>query len=205
MTLELFTNPMSRGQIAHWMLEELGQPYDTHWIEYGPTGHRSPDYLALNPMGKIPALRHDGHVVTETAAIILYLADMFPEAGLKPGEPAKLADYYRWFLFAAGPFEQAVTTKAAGWTPPEDKQGMLGFGTFELAVDTLADWFDDREFVCGDMFTAADVYVGSHVAWGLMFGSVPKKAAFAAYVERLEKRPAYQRVKEINGARMPKG
>ena len=202
MALELYTNPMSRGMIAHWMLEELGQPYDVRWMEWGPEGTQSPEFLALNPMGKLPTLVHDGRVVTETAAICLYLADMFPEAGLKPG-PEQLADYYRWTLFAAGPVEQAVTSKSMGWVAPEDKQGSVGYGTFDKAMNTLAVWMETRDYVCGQDFTAADVYVGSQVSFGLRFDILPKLPAFESYSARIEARPALIKVRELCAAHMP--
>jgi glutathione S-transferase len=200
--IEFWTNPMSRGQIAHWMLEELGQPYQTNWLDWGPTGNKSAQFLAVNPMGKVPTIRHDGKVVTEAAAICLYLADAFPQAGLKPSG-AVLADYYRWTIFAAGPVEQAVTAKALGWQVPEGRDSMAGFGSFDAAIGALDRALADRPFVCGDTFTAADVYVGSTVDWGLMFGSIPTTPAFEAYAGRLRERKAYKQAKAINAAKMP--
>lgn len=197
--IDFYTNPMSRGQIAHWMLEELGQPYTTHWIDWGK--NKSPEFLAINPMGKLPTIRHDGKVVTEAAAICLYLADAFPQAKLKP-EGAALADYYRWTLFAAGPVEQAVTARALNWEVPEGRDMMAGFGSFEGAIGALENMLNDRAFICGDVFTAADVYVGSQVDWGLMFKSIPSRPSFEAYAERLRQRPAYVSAKAINNARM---
>lgn len=197
MTIEFWTNKMSRGHIAHWMLEELGQPYETHWLEWGPEGHKHPDFLAVNPMGKVPAIRHDGHVVTEAAAICLYLADAFPSAGLKPGAE-HLADYYRWTFFCAGPIEQAVTAKALGWSVSAEQESMAGFGNFDHAVAALEGHLKTSEFVCDCQFTAADVYVGSTVLWGLDFGTLPKLEAFEAYAARLRERPAYKRMQEIN-------
>lgn len=198
--IEFWTNPMSRGQIAHWMLEELGQPYRTNWLDWGPAGNKSPEFLAVNPMGKVPTIRHDGKVVTEAAAICLYLAEAFPQAGLKPAGQA-LADYYRWTFFAAGPVEQAVTAKGLGWQVPEGREGMAGFGTFDAAVNALDRLFSDRSYVCGDAFTAADVYVGSQIDWGLMFGSIPTLPSFEAYAARLRERPAYKSAKTINAER----
>ena len=199
--IEFWTNPMSRGQIAHWMLEELGQPYTTNWLDWGPGGNKHADFLAINPMGKVPTIRHDGKVVTEAAAIILYLADAFPQAKLKP-EGAALADYYRYTFFAAGPMEQAVTANAMGWQVPEGRDGMAGFGTYDNAVNALETMLNDRDYVCGKTFTAADVYVGSTVDWGLSFKSIPTRPAFEAYAERLRDRPAYKSFKAINAARI---
>jgi glutathione S-transferase len=199
--LEFWTNPMSRGRIAHWMLEETGEPYDTVWLEWGPSGSRAPDYLLVNPMGKVPAIRRNGKVVTEAAAICLYLADAFPQAGLKPGADG-LADYYRWMLFAAGPIEHAVTSKSLGWTAPPGRESMVGFGSFEAAIGAFESHMRSHSFVCGETFTAADVYAGSQVLWGLQFGSIPKLPAFEAYATRLQERPAYTRTDAINNARI---
>ena len=199
--IEFWTNPMSRGQIAHWMMEELGQPYTTNWLDWGPGGNKSAEFLAVNPMGKVPTIRHDGKVVTEAAAIILYLADAFPQAKLKPEGPA-LGDYYRYTFFCAGPIEQAITANAMKWEVPEGRDMMAGFGTYENSVTALEKMLSDRDYVCGKTFTAADVYVGSTVDWGLSFKSIPSRPAFEAYAERLRARPAYKSFKAINAARV---
>jgi len=199
--IEFWTNPMSRGQIAHWMLEELGQPYQTNWLDWGPTGNKSPDFLKINPMGKVPTIRHNGVVVTEAAAICLYLADAFPQAGLKPPVD-KLGDYYRYVLFTSGPMEHAVTSKALGWQVPEGREMMAGFGSFDATINTMEQMLKDRDFVCGKTFSAADVYAGSAIDWGLTFGSIPSRPAFEAYAERLRQRKAYQSSKAINNARI---
>jgi glutathione S-transferase len=183
------------------MLEELGQPYTTHWLDWGPGGNKSSDFLAVNPMGKVPTIRHDGRVVTEAAAICLYLADAFPQAKLRP-DGAALADYYRYVLFAAGPMEQAVTARAMAWAVPEGREGMAGFGTFDASVSALEQMLTGRDYVCGKAFTAADVYVGSTVDWGLGFKSIPSRPAFEAYAERVRARPAYKAAKAINDARI---
>ncbi|TKD50682.1 glutathione S-transferase family protein [Sphingomonas baiyangensis] len=191
--LTLYTNPMSRGQIARWMLEETGAPYDVEILDYGGS-MQAPEYLAINPMGKVPAIRHGDRVVTECPAICAYLADAFPENGLAP-PPADRADYYRWLFFAAGPVEQAVTARALGYDVPADKEAMAGFGSFDRMVDTLAGWLDGRDYVAGSAFTAADVYVGAQVIWGLGFGSLPDRPSFRAYADRLTQREAYRRAK----------
>lgn len=196
--ITLYTNPMSRGQIARWMLEEVGQPYETVVLDYSD-GMKSADYLAINPMGKVPAIVHRGAVVTEAAAICAYLADAFPEAGLAP-PPAKRADYYRWLFFAAGPVEAAVTNKALGFVVPEGRDRMAGYGTFDHTVDALERAVSVPAWICGDQFTAADVYVGAQVDWGLAFGTMPSRSAFEAYASRLRERPAYKRQKELDGA-----
>ena len=192
--LIFYTNPMSRGQIVRWMLEEVGAPYDTEILDYA-TGMKGEEYRAINPMMKVPAIAHNGRVVTEAAAICAYLADVFPEAGLGPREEEK-ADYYRWLFFAAGPLEQAVTNNFAGFNAKEEQKRMFGYGSYDLAVNTLAGHLSSRNHVCGARFTAADVYVGSAVLWGTQFGTLPKLDAFTAYGERVAEREAYKRGKD---------
>lgn len=194
-----FTNPMSRGQIARWALHEAGADYEAELVDWSdkPKG-----LLDINPLGKVPTLvHHHGdhvHVVTEAAAICHYLAEMHPEAGLLPNEHEKAA-YFRRMFYAAGPLEQALVEKAMGWRPDDPaKELMLGYGNFEKAIDTLAMLFSDREFACGDRFTMADVYVGSHIAWGLQFGTMPKRAVFEDYAARLTERPAFKEAKAID-------
>ena len=193
--LKFYTNPMSRGQIVRWMLEEVGQPYDATIVDYAVMHDEA--YRAINPMMKVPAILHDGRIVTECAGIIAYLADVFPDADLGPRGDEK-ADYYRWLLFAAGPIEQAVTNKANGFEPTPEKGRMFGYGSYDLAVQTLADHLAGRDYVCGDRFTAADVYVGSQVLWGTQFGTLPSLQPFLDYGERLASREAYQRGKGID-------
>ena len=196
--ITLYTNPMSRGQIARWMLEEVGVPYEAVILDYAST-MKGTDYLAINPMGKVPAIVHDGKVVTECAAICAYLADAFPEAGLAPPTTDR-SDYYRWLFFAAGPVEAAVTNRALGFVLPEGRDRMAGYGTFEHATATLEKAVSGPAWICGDQFTAADVYVGAQVDWGLAFGSIPSTPILEAYAARLRERPAYKRQKEIDNA-----
>ncbi|MGY2733433.1 glutathione S-transferase family protein [Sphingomonas sp. UYP23] len=198
MALTFYTNPMSRGRIARWMLEEVGAPYETVVLDYAASMKAEP-YLAINPMGKVPAIVHDGHVVTEGAAICAYLADAFPEAGLAP-PLGERADYYRWMFFAAGPVEHAVTNKSLGVTPTDEQQRMAGYGHFDLMVDVLEKAVSANPYIAGATFSAADIYVGSQVAWGVMFGSLPKRPAFEAYLGRILARPAYTRAGEIDDA-----
>ena len=154
MTLTLYTNPMSRGQIARWMLEEVGQPYETVILDF-TTGVKSPDYLAINPMGKVPAIVHDGAVVTECAAICSYLADAFPAANLAP-LPQERSAYYRWLFFAAGPVESAITNKALGFVVPDGRERMAGYGTLDDVLNALEQAVSGDAWICGDQFTAAD-------------------------------------------------
>ena len=198
--LILYTNPMSRGRIARWMLEEVGVPYRVEVLDYGPK-MKSADYLAVNPMGKVPAIRHGDTIVTECAAICAYLADAFPEAGLAPANDRR-GDYYRWLFFAAGPLEAAVTNRSLGVEPPADKQGFVGYGNFASVMDTLEKAVS-RPFVAGDRFSAADVYVGAHIGWGMQFGSIENRPAFADYWARLSEREAYKRASALDDAAMP--
>ncbi|HEY6917042.1 MAG TPA: glutathione S-transferase family protein [Allosphingosinicella sp.] len=203
-TLTFYTNPMSRGRIARWMLEEVGAPYETVVLDFGTT-MKAPEYLAINPMGKVPAIKHGGTVVTEAAAICAYLADAFPEANLAPshGDKAR-GPYYRWMFFAAGPVEAAVTAKSLGLLAPADKAGMAGYGNFESVMDALERAVSESPFICGEQFTAADVYVGSQIGWGLMFGTIDKRRAFIDYAARVQARPAYIRAGEKDDALIPK-
>lgn len=199
--LIFYTNPMSRGQIARWMLEEIGVDYQQEIIDYGEA-MKSPDYLAINPMGKVPAIKHGDTVVTETAAICAYLADAFPEASLAPALNDR-ADYYRWLFFAAGPFESATTNKHFGVEPSDEQQRMAGYGNYNLTISVLDKLLSERDYVCGDQFTAADVYVGSHIDWGIIFKTLEPTDAFSAYAARLNSRSAYKRSKEKDAALMP--
>jgi glutathione S-transferase len=199
--LTFYTNPMSRGQIARWMLEEVGAPYDQVLLEYGTT-MKDVAYLAINPMGKVPAIKHGNRVITECAAICAYLADAFPHAKLAPAAPDR-AEYYRWLFFAAGPVEAAVTNKAMGFVAPPERQGMLGYGDFDRVVDVFEGAVAGKSFIAGDTFTAADVYVGSQIDWGLQFGSLPSRPGFESYVAGLRERDGYKRAKAKDAALMP--
>jgi glutathione S-transferase len=193
--LIFYTNPQSRGRIVRWMLEELGQPYETEMIPYDQL--KSERYLAVNPMGKLPSIKHGDHVVTECAAICAYLADVFPQANLGPSDGEK-ADYYRWLFYTAGPVEAAVSNKAAGWEPSEQQQRMFGYGNFDKVVAVLDELFSLRDYVCGDRFTAADVYVGSHIMFGMQFGMLPAKPSFTRYRDWLTARDAHKRATAID-------
>lgn len=199
--LVFYTNPQSRGRIVRWMLEEVGQPYRTQVLAFDGA-QKSPEYLAINPMGKVPAIVHRGMVVTEGAAICAYLADAFPEAGLAPahGDPLR-GTYYRWMFFAAGPVEAAVSAKALGLLAPAERAGIVGYGSFEQTVDTLELAAKSASpWLLGEQFTAADVYVGSQVSWGLMFKTLPERPAFVEYATRLRAREAAQRAVALDDA-----
>lgn len=189
-TLTLYTNAQSRGRIAHWMLEETGATYDTVWLDYGPP-MKSPEYLAINPMGKVPTLVHGSAVVTECAAICAYLADRFPANHLAPAADDPLrATYLRWLFFAAGPLETAVTAKSLGWEVPEGSSQMAGFGSYADTLNALEGALQQGPWLCGEQFTAADVYIASQLGWGMMFETIEKRPVFERYVERAYARPA---------------
>ena len=193
--LIFYTNPQSRGRIVRWMLEEIGQAYETEVIPYDEM--KSERYLAIHPLGKVPAIKHRGHVLTECAAICAYLADVFPEAGLGPRDEEK-ADYYRWLFFAAGPLEAAVSNQAMGWQVPPERERMFGYGNFDRAIAAMDELLSRHDYVCGDRFTAADVYVGSQIMFPLQFKMLPEKDSLLRYRDRLSARPAYQRANEID-------
>lgn len=196
--LVFYTHPQSRGRVVRWMLEEVGEPYRTELLDYDTT-MKAPEYLAINPMGKVPALRHGNVVVTETAAICAYLADAFPHAELAPPSEDRLrGPYYRWLFFAAGPVEAAASNRALGLVVPVGRERMIGYGTFDDTMNTLENAVSRGEYLVGDRFSAADVYVGSHIAFGLQFGTIEKRAAFERYVARLLARPAALRAKQID-------
>ncbi len=198
--LVLYTHPMSRGRIVRWMLEEVGQPYRTEVLEYG-TSMKSDEYRAVNPMGKVPAIRHGDTVVTETSAICAYLADAFPEAGLAPppGDPLR-GPYYRWLFFAAGPVEMAAMNQMLGHEVPEDRKVSVGYGSYEDVLTALEQAVANKEYLVGNRFSAADLYLGSHIGWGMSFGTIEKRPGFEDYWQRLSTRPAAVRAREIDDA-----
>ncbi len=200
--LVFYTNPMSRGRIARWMLEEVGEPYRTVALDFGPS-MKTPEFLAINPLGKVPTIVHGDQVVTEAAAICAYLADAFPAAGLAP-QPARRGAYYRWLFFAAGPLEAAATNQSLGVEVPEERRGMVGYVRLATMLDALEAALQRHDYIAGERFSAADVYVGSHVGWGMRFKTLEARPAFVAYWQRLADRPAAQRATAIDDALMPK-
>ncbi len=198
--LTFYTNPMSRGRIIRWLLEESGIDYETVILNYDGD-LTAPGYLAINPMGKVPAIVHAGRVVTECAAICAYVADVFPTANLAPPVD-KRADYYRWLFFAAGPLEQAILNRSLGFEVTPEQGRTAGYGSYDRAVDVLEAMITGRDYVAGNRFTAADVYVGSQVNWGLDFGTLPMRDSFKVYSDRLKAREAYQRAVQIDDALM---
>jgi glutathione S-transferase len=203
--LVFYTNPMSRGRIVRWMLEEVGQPYRTEIVDFG-TAMKAPAYLAINPMGKVPALRHGDAVITECAAICAYLADIFPEAALAPTPGDRLrAPYYRWLFFAAGPVEAAASNRALGFAVPEGRERLMGYGCYADVMNVLDRAVSESDYLLGERFSAADIYLGSHIGWGMQFGTIEKRPAFETYWARLSTRPAAARARAIDDALVPAG
>jgi glutathione S-transferase len=196
--LVFYTHPMSRARIVRWMLEEVGRPYETRILEYGHS-MKSPEYLIINPMGKVPAITHGETVVTEAAAICVYLADAFPKAGLAPPPTSReRGPYYRWLFFGAGCMTPAVTDKALGFDIPQDREPMVGYGNIERTLAAIEGQLYRSEYIAGDRFTAADVYVGSGIGWGMAFRSIDERPAFQRYWALLSARPAAVRAREID-------
>ena len=192
--IQFYHNPMSRGRIVHWMLEEVGAPYETKIIDLEKREQKAPEYLAINPMGKIPAIVHGATVVTETAAICAYLADAYPSAGLAPpvGDQAR-GTYYRWLFFGAGCLEPAMVDRMVA-RPPVERKGVLGYGSYEDAVGGLETALAPGPWILGERFSAVDVYIGAQVGWGLRAKGLEPRPVFQKYLERCARRPAYKRV-----------
>ena len=201
--LIFYTKPQSRGRIVRWMLEETGQPYRTEVFGCA-TSLKAPEYLAINPMGKVPALRHGDIAVTEAAAICAYLADAFPQAKLAPPPGDRLrGPYYRWLFFGAGPIEAAISNKALGFQVPTARESMMGYGNFDRAMKVVEDALANCDYLVGNSFSAADVYVGSAIGFGVMVKIVDQRPAFERYLERLTSRPAYARARALDEALVP--
>jgi glutathione S-transferase len=191
--LTLYHASPSRSSVTLWMLEELGEPYDIKLLKLSEGDQQKPDYLAVNPMGKVPTLKHNGVVITESAAICTYLADAFPgkKLNVPVGDPRR-GPYLKWLFFGPSCFEPAVIDRAAP-RKEEARRGMLGYGDFDTAMNVVAKAVEKGPWILGDQFTAADVVIGSNVRWGTMFNLVPRRPEFDAYSERIAARPAAQR------------
>jgi glutathione S-transferase len=197
--LTFYTNPMSRGKIIRWMLEETGLAYETKVLDYATT-MKSAEFLAINPMGKVPVIKHGSVIVTETPAICAYLAETFPEIGLAPQTSEERAAYYRWLFFAAGPLEQALGLKMLKIEVTAESERSLGCGNPQTTLDVLAQAVSASSYICGERFTAADVYIGSHISFGTRFGMFEERSEFTAYLERVINRPAKLRADELDNA-----
>ena len=194
-----YTNPQTRGRIVHFMLEEAGAPYEMRVLDLARGEHKAPAYLAINPMGKVPAIVHRGVVVTETAAICMYLADEFAAAGLAP----KIGDrdrgtYLRWFFFGASCFDPALVDRMLG-RPPEQRQGAVGYGTFDDTVNVLERALEPGPYILGERFSAVDVYVGAQIGHALLVKALEPRPVFKRYADRVNARPAVQRL--LQGAK----
>jgi glutathione S-transferase len=198
--LKLYTHPQSRGRMARWMLEETGEAYETEVLDYATT-MKAPAYLAINPMGKVPALVHDGRVVTEAPAIIAYLAETFPLAGLAGQDRAA---FLRWMFFGAGPLEYAIVNRALGVEVGPQQSGFVGYGSYDRTIDTLEQALTGRDWLAGGAFSAADLYIGSQIGYGLHFGTIPARPAFTAYWDRMKDRPARLRAVATDEALLSK-
>ena len=191
-----YYNPMSRARIVHWMLEEVGAPYRMELVSFDKGEHKKPAFLGINPMGKLPAIVHRGVTVTESSAICAYLADAFPAAGLAPPATApERGTYYRWMFFGAGCVDPAMVDRVQG-RPAPPRPSANSYGCYEDCMNVLEKALSPGPFILGDRFSAADVYVGSQIRFGLMMKGIDPRPAFTAYVERLSTRPAAKRVDE---------
>ncbi|NKI36614.1 glutathione S-transferase family protein [Wenzhouxiangella sp. XN79A] len=198
--LKLYTHPRSRGRIVRWMLHEVGAEYTTEYLLYGTSMSESA-YRQINPMGKVPAIQHGDAIVTECAAICAYLADAFPHNGLAPPTERR-ADYYRWMFFAAGPVEAAITNAALGVELKPEQEAFVGYGHMQRVLDTLEAAVSRSDYLCGERFTAADVYVASQINFGLQFGTLEKRPAFEGYVRRATDRDAWREADDLDNAAM---
>jgi glutathione S-transferase len=191
--LTLYHAAPSRSSIVLWMLEELGEPYDIQLVSFLKGENRQPAFLAINPMGKLPTLKHGDTIITEAAAICTYLADEFPRAKLNvPIGDARRGIYLKWLFFGPSCIEPAVTDRAFP-RKEEPRPGMLGYGNFDTVMNVVAAAVDKGPWLLGEQFTAADVVVGAHIRWGMMFKMIPERAEFTAYAARIAARPAAQR------------
>lgn len=191
--ITFYYNPMSRGRIVHWMLEEVGAKYEIKPLSLEKLEHKSPEYLAVNPMGKVPAIVHEGTVITETPAICAYLADRFPEANLAPRlTEAARGSYYRWMFFTSSCLEQAIVDHLSG-RPPFERPGASAYGSYKQVLDTLEGALLPHRYLLGNQFTAVDVYLSSCLAWGFMTKALPMRPVFESYVARCSDRPAFAR------------
>ena len=191
--LMFYTHPQSRGRSVRWMLEECGASFDTVIMNYDGS-LQSAEYLAINPMGKIPTLRYGDTVITEAAAIILFLADLFPEKQLAPAVgSAERGSYYRWFCFMAGPMEAAVMAQFWQFSPPAEASRSLGYGDFERVVRTVEQALSDTEYLLGQQFSAADLYMATVLEFCYRMNVWPDSRVCRDYIQRIQQRPAYAR------------
>jgi glutathione S-transferase len=199
MNLTLFHAPNSRSCAARALLEELGVPYDLHVLDLKKNEQRAPTYLAVNPMGKVPAILHGDALVTEQPAIFIYLADLFPQAGLAPalGDPLR-GPYLRWLAFYGSSFEPAITDLAMKREPTPPM--MCPYGDYDTMLATLTAQLRAGPYLLGERFSAADILWGSSLVWATMFKLVPELPEVMAYIDRVASRPAVRRAAEADAA-----
>ena len=199
MSITLYHAPNTRSSGTLILLEELGAPYELQVLDMKAGEQRQPAYLAINPMGKVPALKHGAALVTEQVAIFLYLADLFPAAGLAPpvGDPLR-GPYLRWLVYYGTCFEPAVTDRAMKREPAPPQ--MSSYGDFDTMLKTVADQLRPGPYLLGERLTAADVLWGTGLTWTMMFGLVPELPEFVAYTKHLSSRPSVAKVKAGDAA-----
>ena len=190
--LTLFHTPNTRSSTSLWMLEETGAPYQLHELDMKANEHHAPAYLAINPLGKVPALKHGDAVITETVAILLYLADAFPAAKLAPaiGDPLR-GPYLRWMTTYAAAWEPAIVDRAA--KRDAGARAMSTYGDFDALFSSVIAQLGKGQYFLGEKFSAADVLWGSALRWMTMFKILPDEPAVAAYLARVSGRPAKAR------------
>ncbi|HET8899077.1 MAG TPA: glutathione S-transferase family protein, partial [Rhodanobacteraceae bacterium] len=194
-----FHNPHSRANMTHALLEELGAAYEPCVIDFRHHEQLSPDYLAINPMGKVPAIRHDGVVVTETVAIFIYLADLYREAGLAPApDDPDRGTYLRWLVFYAACFEPALGDRAMQREPAPRAQSP--YADFDTTLNAITQALQPGPWLLGDRFSAADVLWANALAWATGFQIIEHTPLIDAYMQRVLDRPAQQRAGQADQA-----
>jgi len=195
----LYMSPMSRGRMVHWMLEELGAPYRIELVNLEKGEHKNSAFLAINPMGKVPAIVHKGAVVTETGAILTYLADAFASAGLAPAlTDPKRGPYLRWMFFAASCIDAAMIDRMLSRPEPE-RSGAIGYGKHEHVFETLENALTPGPYLLGERFSTPDLFIAGQLGFGMMMKGLEPRPAFQAYVEKIQARPAAKRTNELSG------
>lgn len=197
--ITLYTNPNSRGRIIRWLLEECGADYEVVPVPYGENGTKSADFLAINPMGKLPAVKYGDAVITETAALITFLAELFPEKNLIPAVgTAERGEFYRWLMFALHA-EYAFMDKRFGIPETPERKYSIGYGSFDEVVATLTTFLNGKEYALGDHFTALDLYLSGLIAWGIMRAQVlDMDSELGAFMKRHAARPAFAKSQALD-------
>ena len=197
--ITLYTNPYSRGRIIRWLLEECGADYEVVPVPFGENGTKSADFLAINPMGKLPAVKYGDTVMTETAALVVFLAELFPEKNLIPtAGTAERGEFYRWLMFAQHA-EYAFMDKWHGIPETPERKRSVGYGSFDEVVATLTAFLRGKEYALGNHFTALDVYLSGLIAWGIMWVQVlDMDSELGAFMKRHAARPAFAKSQALD-------